>query len=319
MIMVALRLMSIVAAAAIAALAIGHLGNRCETCDLANIGRPYWFAIGIGTSLGALALCIARKQPIWPSALCTICVAGFGPWDAVPAVRPCSDGGARTALRIVTFNAWMHNTSPGAAARWLRQARPDVIVLVEAKGRAAPIRKLLAQDYPFQVACNAAMRCSTQILSAVRPLSMQPWTRGDAENRKLLSAAAMTLKASQGDPVTVVGIHLSRPLPIGRQQLELSTLSQKLAQAAPGPLVVAGDFNTTRDSNILRNFADIHGLARISSGPTWPTLKASGGFPSLIAIDHILVSRHFGVTKAAIGPDLGSDHHPVSAVLCARE
>lgn len=305
-----------VAWCAVAALVLGRFGGRCDSCDLVNIGRPYWIALGVMALLILVLLHLALKRRWRGVAITMVCLAAASIDGAVPDARACVPGDAMPHLRIVAFNAWKDNVAPQRAAQWLRRAQPDVIVLVEAQGSAASISALLSADFPYRVACNAAMRCSTQILSRLRPIQSQSWARGDAENRKVLSATAMTLPISAQRSVTIVGVHLSRLLPLGQQRHELSTLSRHLAALDSAPLIVAGDFNATITNASLRDFAAIHRLESAPTGPTWPTPVVLAGVPSLIAIDHILVNEKIGVATSMAGPVIGSDHRPILAALC---
>jgi len=84
---------------------------------------------------------------------------------------------------------------------------------------------------------------------------------------------------------------------------------------ARGPVLLAGDFDTTRRSPRsqdlvraagLRNAADGHGY--IGTWPAW-------FWPAPIPIDHVLIKGPIAVTNMRRGPPTGSDHCPVIADL----
>jgi len=80
-----------------------------------------------------------------------------------------------------------------------------------------------------------------------------------------------------------------------------------------GPKVVAGDFNLTPESTILRRrfgyLQDAFSTAGWGYGGTKFTRVHS------VRIDHVLADEHWQVVSCRVGPDVGSDHRPVVATL----
>jgi endonuclease/exonuclease/phosphatase (EEP) superfamily protein YafD len=83
------------------------------------------------------------------------------------------------------------------------------------------------------------------------------------------------------------------------------------------PTIVAGDFNSVRDSALhhamRRSLTDT--FERGGWGPGW-TVKALGRFP--LRIDYVYVSDDFAVSEATILPFDCSDHRPVLSRLVLR-
>lgn len=296
-------------------LAVGRFGASCAACDLANVGHRYWQIAAI-LGLAVLAALWSRHRdrgwPVLGASVLLILASGNG---GIPDVASCHEYQGRP-LRIITFNASANNVDLTGATAWIRAQNPDVLILAEAKGASAGLPGALADILPFRQSCALRIPCSTQLLSRLRPIAVVPMARGDVENRRALSAVAITLEAGMDRPVTVVAVHLSRLWPLGRQRDELGDLAQRLEAFDARSLIVAGDFNATRHNAALANFAAKFGLASVASGPTWPTTAANGGAPSVIAIDHILVGRKVRVRDRLTGPVIGSDHRPVAATLC---
>ena len=78
------------------------------------------------------------------------------------------------------------------------------------------------------------------------------------------------------------------------------------------PVVVIGDFNATPWSYAFRDFSAETGLVNSQKGyglaATWPT-----GLPiTLVPLDHMLHSESLTTVERDIGPDLGSDHLPLT-------
>jgi endonuclease/exonuclease/phosphatase (EEP) superfamily protein YafD len=298
-----------------AALLIGRLGTDCAACDATNLAFP---ALAIAGCLMLIVLLATRSvRRDRPTALLALgCVFVVGVWrDQIPVATRCVPE-AEGPLKIVAFNVWKNNRDPTRAAAWIEAERADIVVLVEAKERSAALLQMLRASYPYQLSCHPRVDCSTRILSRARPIARYPLARGDVENRGGLSAAAIDIETRAG-PATIVAVHLSRPLPIGRQQSELAMLRAKIVRFDPARLIVAGDFNATADSLILGDFAASLGLFRLPTGITWPTYAVANWLPSLWGLDHIFVGRGWSYADTATGPVIGSDHRPVTARLCA--
>ena len=93
----------------------------------------------------------------------------------------------------------------------------------------------------------------------------------------------------------------------------------KLAQKWPGPLIVAGDLNTSNWSYSYKLFEQESGLINSKLGfgiaSTWPSSLAGLG----IGIDHILTSDDFMTESLKVGPTVGSDHRPIIATLYLKK
>ena len=109
-----------------------------------------------------------------------------------------------------------------------------------------------------------------------------------------------------GQPVDLIGVHLSSRLPYG-PPIQLRRLAEQLP--GPGrPAVVAGDCNFWGPG--VRAF--LPGWRRAVRGRTWPAIMPHS------QIDHILVRPEVGVVDGVVLGDVGSDHRPVRARLRIR-
>jgi endonuclease/exonuclease/phosphatase (EEP) superfamily protein YafD len=118
-----------------------------------------------------------------------------------------------------------------------------------------------------------------------------------------------------GGAVTVVAVHTTQPLAslrALRDQLErLGTLVEEI----DGPVVLAGDFNATRQHQPFRELLDT-GLtdAHLATGRGWSaTWPAGHRFPPFALIDHVLVSGELSVASAGEVTITGTDHRAVVA------
>jgi endonuclease/exonuclease/phosphatase family metal-dependent hydrolase len=133
-------------------------------------------------------------------------------------------------------------------------------------------------------------RCTTVDLGAAR---------GDVVGQRLAQVVEIPL----GDQAVlrVVNVHLTHRLAHGPAQLR-----QLVAGLGDGsvPTVIAGDLNLCRPTAYL---ARPYRLA--VRGRTWPARRP------IVQIDHALAGRGVTVTRAWVGPDVGSDHLPVQVTL----
>lgn len=228
--------------------------------------------------------------------------------------RRIAAGNAQT-LRVVSFNAWTQNSAPIDAARWILAQRPDVVILLEAGERSAAIPALLAPALPYHVSCRGEHRCSTMIFSRWKPIEKSGFARGDADNRRALSAAIMRF-AEPAPRFSVVAVHLSRPWPIGAQQRELTQLASHLNGHSREGLLIAGDFNAPMWSKTMRMAQHQLGVDTLGGyAPTWPAPPSGMPVHALFDLDHALIGNGWAAARAERGPALGSDHYPLLLTL----
>lgn len=249
--------------------------------------------LGAGAILSlAMLLSVARSDaPQWP--------------PAAPSPH---------AIRIVEFNASSRNRVPERAVQWILAQRPDMVVLLEAHGNGAEIAQLLAPALPHLVSCRGTRVCSTMIFSRLEPVERRGLAQGDAANRKTVSAAYMRFAASDGN-IGVIALHLSRPLPVGRQQRELAELTSRIANVPRDGLVVLGDFNAPPWSVTAREASRILGVRPVPIQPSWPAPMSALALPAFLAIDHVLLGPGWSAASVDRGPVLGSDHYPFAITL----
>lgn len=287
---------ALVALAAVLLLA-GAAGGLVPALDLIALARPLLLGLG---GLGWLLLTGSgwRRQAL----------AGLGLLTAAWPGRPLAAAGAAACPRpliVLQWNMRFDNPRREAAVAWLAGQDADVLLLAEAPYDMAA---RLSGRWPAGVTCHALAPCSTLVLARpLGPAIARPLARGDAENRQALSAARLDLGAA-----TLVSVHLSRPLPLGRQGRETSELIADLGDAEPARMIVGGDFNATPAMAPVRRLAAAFGLARVGApGASWPNQPLP-----LITIDNLLVGRGWRVMAAdrLVGP--GSDHLAERVALC---
>lgn len=230
---------------------------------------------------------------------------------------PLDPGPGALPLRVLTLNALVGRADPAAIVREVERHRVDVLVVQELvpdmvhRLAEAGVGTLL----PFCHLDPGRHPAGTG-LWARWPLTPLPPVPG-------LAAAAprARIEPVDGWPVTLTGVHTLAPLPPNtrRWRQELAAIRSALA-GSHGPQVVAGDFNASRDHQPFRDllaagFLDCADAARRRPWPgyTWPAVR---GIPSVMRLDHVLVSRGAATVSAArVIRVPGTDHRGVLAVI----
>jgi endonuclease/exonuclease/phosphatase (EEP) superfamily protein YafD len=309
-----LRTILALAAAGLAAATASALAARLWWAfDLFSHFRPHCAVLA--TLLGAAALA-ART---YPAALAFTAVALLNGW----AVRDLWLGGGGAAgaaggapLRLVSANVLDSNPAPGRVLDFVRRSGADLVVLVDAKSeRWRGVLAALGDLYPHR-APDAWRQGAPVILFSRRPVPAEAVVHPAAgANRPYVVARV----AAAGAPPLVVGVHPTSPKPTEPEDSrernhQLGHLGATVEGVA-GPVIVAGDFNTTPWSPHFRDLLAGTGLRDAGTGrgwlPTWPVRLGPAGIP----IDHVLVRGEVAVTSLRRGPDIGSDHYPLIADL----
>jgi len=185
----------------------------------------------------------------------------------------------------------------------------NVVELTEADRRALDAAGL-RDRYPYAIEDPQAGAHGSGIYSRYPIL--------DAEVLRITGApmARATVDLPTG-PVTFVAVHTTQPL-AGPGQLELQLEQLQAAVAGSDePVVLAGDFNATRQHQPFRElldagFSDAHLATGHGRAATWPVGRK---VPPFALIDHVLVSPELSVASVHEVTVSGSDHKAVVATI----
>lgn len=211
------------------------------------------------------------------------------------------------ALTVMTTNAHFGEGDPAVIAGLAETWDADLLSVQELTGdeeralRTTGISALLPYD-----ATAAAPRASGTGLWSAFPMS-DVATVPDTWLNNVTATAATPV-----GPVTVVALHSGAPFTLDHEDADRDAgrLASHLA-ALPDPVVVAGDFNATRDNAFIRHlermgFTDSATAAGSGLVRTWPTDR--GALPPLFGLDHVM-TRGFPPAIATHTADVpGSDH-----------
>jgi endonuclease/exonuclease/phosphatase (EEP) superfamily protein YafD len=220
---------------------------------------------------------------------------------------------ARTAPRftLVTANVHYDNPDPMKLLRELAATGADVLDLQEiTPAWVDDFRRAgLLDAYPYHVLAPLGGPRGTAILSR---LPLRDATTVTALGNGLASANIELA----GRSVRLLAVHPLAPVTFSVYKAQRDAITE-FVQHENGPLILAGDFNTTQFNAWLGRLGRLglrsaHVLLGQGRATTWPN---GHRFLPPIRLDHVLVSRSVVPLSIHEGRGSGSDHKPVIVVL----
>ncbi|AQR61369.1 endonuclease [Brevundimonas sp. LM2] len=293
-------LLLLCAPAVIAAAALSGIGHRWVDILAQFVASAMLGTVLVGAMAVILRLWVATAMSAAIGAL--LLVAGAPQWFP-PKGTAAPDA---AAFSLYSANVWIGNRDVAALARSVAAADADVVVLIEV---GEPMvggldRVLGAYPHRWTGPIRPGGRASRQAFASRYPL------RPVAGVATQMDSRGAVVETPAG-PVTVVGVHLTRPWPY-RIQWEQIRQAQGVAgwrAAYPGPLIVAGDFNSVSSARVGRQIQAETGLIPAPGWPgTWPTALPSA---AAMTIDQVYRSPDLALVERRLGQRNGSDHRPV--------
>lgn len=281
--------------------ALSGIGHRWVDILAQFVGSAIFAAMLITAVVAALRLWVAAGGAALT--VLVLFVAGWPQWFP-PMGKAEPDAPIFT---LYSANVWVENTNVAAVTRSVQAADADIVVLVEVGSALSGQMDRILAAYPHRLsgAVHPGGRGPSQYIFAsrfpIRPVDVF------AEQ---LDAEGVVAETPSG-PVTVVGVHLTRPWPYQYQwgQIIQARGLTTWRKAFPGPMIVAGDFNSISSARIGRQ---IKSETDLVPAPGWPGTWHSA-LPSAAAmtIDQVYRSPDLALLDRSLGRRNGSDHRPV--------
>ena len=210
-------------------------------------------------------------------------------------------------LRVATINATLGQADAEAIVRMVRDRSIDVLAVEELTPSEADALKAAGLDAELSY---------RELLPQLGVEGTGVWSRlalNSARSVEGLTAHAVRVSVTVGmQPVTIYAVHPAAPglFDHSRWVNDMGALAGILS-TSDGPVIVAGDFNTTRDHRAFRDlealgFSDAVDQAGAGFLPTFP----NGGFPTpVVAIDHVMANdTRLSAVSASTVAISGADH-----------
>jgi len=309
----------IVAFGALTAFGVGLLGPFSAVFDLSAQFSAHWLVLAVlaagacfvpryAYSLLGLSLLISILAPSLVTKLYATVPANVGsaPQERSGiAVAPQRVAG----LKLMVFNTYNPNNDVEAVWQEVRRHNADVVILIEFGPNKRALLAKMREAYPYHKSCEADWDCAIGLFSRLPAENFQLVRPRDDDGPSMVAADIRL----GGRLVHVVGTHILSPNHGPRANFkELDYLARQLRLKA-GPMVLAGDLNTTLWANAFDNFRRKSGLVHMGGLiPTWPVRPLP--LPQ-IGIDHVFTSADLEVVDIRTGHAAGSDHLPLVATI----
>jgi len=240
-------------------------------------------------------------------------------------------------VRVLSWNTLYTSDSEFRFIEGLRELQPDVVAIQEYSYTLARfLEEELAENYPYTYFFQPSSRASLGLLSRY------PIVEVDVESAFSGCRCQRAILNVEGRLVTVINLHALSPSyrikPNSPGVTHFNTQYQgyffdalfKQIEAAEGPLLVLGDFNTTeRQPNYRRLTAQLNdSFAQVGWGmghtyPDYGTFERSfqrwfgveGGLFPLIRIDHVFHNEDWIARSAKTVSFEDSDHRAIVVEL----
>lgn len=224
---------------------------------------------------------------------------------------------ASGTVRMMTHNLFGLNYEMDQVTAAIFADDPDIIVLQEYFGeQASELHPLLLARYPYFVRCKGGKRANLGLYSRLPFEQIEDGACPD--NAYVTTRTAHILarfETPDGKPFSVVTTHMDWPIPVRRQREQLGALSSVL-DTIEGPMILAGDFNSTPWSYSLREFVANNGLVRetvnlVTYPLRWYYFRAWRDTIPFLPLDHVMTRGGVVVHELHAGRRTASDHLPV--------
>jgi endonuclease/exonuclease/phosphatase (EEP) superfamily protein YafD len=256
----------------------------------------------------ALMLAVAALRRRWRAVAVLVAAGAVSAVPVFPylprALGPEAAAVSSTApIKVLTVNVSYRQFLPRRLLEIVREADPDVVVVQELTPHAERVLADLDKAFPYY-----------RKFPADRQYGIGLWSRHELESSETIAlgrlpAIQVRVRGPSGS-FTVIGVHLSAPVTRRRAAARNEQLVELAARCAAvdGPLVVAGDFNTTPYSPYFTDWLETAALTDSRRGrtlsPSWPTMLRLVGIP----IDHVAVNDGFTILSHRRLPNFESDH-----------
>ncbi|MBL3657497.1 endonuclease/exonuclease/phosphatase family protein [Fulvivirga sediminis] len=285
---------------------------------LGFLGRFHWF-FELFTSFKlqytfSLLIAIIGLTLIKKRILALICMVFFIPnlLAILPSYSASSYDNINLGnLRVTSINLLSSNHNYTQVESYINKVKPDILVMEEFQEHWQQGLKNTLKDYSFQYAVPRIDNFGIAIFSKTKLNSTKTLTLNQAGIPSLLCSFLIN-----NEEVYLLATHPPPPISSSKYTIRSKQLNEIGALGAKlKNLIVIGDLNLTPYCYHFDNLLEQGHLKDTRAGfgiqPTWPTW----GWPFSIPLDHCLTSDDIITINRSVGPDVGSDHYPITIDL----
>lgn len=311
---------------------LSYLGNLTALFDLISHFRIHYLLAAL--ILLPFAVAHPSKVPLAVILLATIVNAiEVLPWY----IKPKSEKSDAKSVSVTSINVQFNNHGVQKIIDFIMWKKSDVLFLSELNERWIKALRPLKKLYPHEFIEDPGNQFGIGIFSKYQMGNCRVVEAGDFGDPSIM--ADVKVKAGI---VRCVNIHPVPPLDTKMLHSRNRTFAKVacMTNSSPYPVIVGGDSNSTMWSTAYKRMIRHSGLKNSRKGfgimGTWPFEKPNHknfrngdkkrgtdwipswmihGHPIKLPIDHILVSPEIIVKNMSAGPEVGSDHLPITAEL----
>ncbi len=292
------------------------LGRYDWRFDLIAHFRPHLAIMALVFALSALIF--SQKSVAFVGLVC--CVVQL-PVFFTSIPKPI-DQAAGKKLKVMTINVLSSNTNHAALIRLIKEAQPDLLALQEIDWDWHETARDVAELFPYS-SVPAHRRPADNLIYSRYPILDGHYDNPVIGGRKLRTRAIFTTIDVEGTEIEFINIHPSHPMSHrlwSSRNKYMEWVVEKIDNLPNGRRVVlVGDWNLSPWSPWYQDFMNATGLKDAAAMSYGEPTRHPRGFPEFyllgVTIDHIAVSPDIAVLESDVGPDIGSDHRPVTAII----
>lgn len=275
-----------------------------------------------GTMLAIPILAIVLRG-WWRSAAIIYALVGFAASanvilpETIAALQSRPEAPASGTVTLMTHNLFGMNYDMDRVTQAILAEDADIIVLQEYFGeQASELHPLLLASYPFYARCRGGKRANLGLYSRIPFEQVEDGAcPNDAYGTTRTAHILAAFRTEGGKAFSVITTHMDWPIPVSRQHEQLGALSE-VVDAIEGPMILAGDFNSTAWSYALRNFVARNDLVRetlnmLTFPMSWHYFGDWRETVPFLPLDHVMTRGGIVVHDIHTGRPTASDHLPV--------
>lgn len=215
-------------------------------------------------------------------------------------------------IHILVGNVYQYNENYDKAVSLVHTVNPDLIFFVETDKAWEKGLSSIEKDYPTQIKIPLDNTYGLLLYTRMEILSQSVNYLIDDE----IPSLELDIKLRNGEIITIYAIHPTPPVPgendkSTERDAEILMVGKK-SKENPKPSLVIGDLNDVAWSYTTELFLKNSEMADPRRGRglfnTFHAKVPLFRWP----LDHIFLSKHFGLASLKVQKGIGSDHFPIS-------